>query len=104
MVNSIGERLMHAWNAFTGQSQYANTAHSLGTSSGFRPDRGRLGLVNERSIIAGVYTRLGIDVAGIELRHVKVDQSGRFQAHVKSGLDESLSVEANIYKAARADS
>ena len=102
MANSIGERLMHAWNAFTGQSQYANTAHSLGTSSGFRPDRGRLGLVNERSIIAGIYTRLGIDVAGVELRHVKVDQNGRFQANVKSGLAECLSLEANIDQAARA--
>ena len=99
MANAIGNWLKHAWNAFTDQNQ---RAPSSGANYGMRPDRTRLNVVNERSIIASVYTRLGIDSASIELRHVRLDQNGRFVEVIHSSLNECFSVEANLDQGARA--
>lgn len=103
MAESIGTRLKHAWNAFTTKStnpfQYST---DYGASYGSRPDRLKLNLSNERSIIASAYTRLGIDVAALQIRHVRVNEDGEYQETFKSGLNNCLSVEANLDQSAQA--
>ena len=103
MAESIGTRLKHAWNAFTTKStnpfQYFT---DYGASYGSRPDRLKLNLSNERSIIASAYTRLGIDVAALQIRHVRVNEDGEYQETLKSGLNNCLSVEANLDQSAQA--
>jgi len=97
-------RLKHAWNAFAGAEQRRQTTPSTeyyGASFGRRPDRPVLYLSNERSIISSIYTRLGIDVASVRIRHVKVDDEERYLEDVSSGLNECLTVQANIDQAAR---
>jgi hypothetical protein len=56
---------------------------------------------NERSIISSIYNRLGIDVASIRIRHVRVDQDERYLEDVDSGLNQCLTVEANVDQGAR---
>src|SRR4051794_25365703 len=71
-------------------------------SYGARPDRQDLSLSNERSIISSIYTRLAIDVAQVELRHVRLDDQDRYLEDIDSGLNSCLTLEANIDQAAQA--
>lgn len=100
---AIGDRLKHVWNAFSNQT---DPLHSYSTGeyhgSGGRPDRPRLLISNERSIISSIYTRLGMDVASIKIRHVRIDDEERYLEQIDSGLNNCLTLEANIDQAARA--
>ena len=69
---------------------------------GSRPDRVRFRIPNERSIISSIYTRLSIDVASVDMRHVRTDDRKRYIEDIDSGLNNCLTVEANIDQAARA--
>lgn len=96
-------RLQHAWNAFLNKDPtYGYQYRDLGTSSTSRPDRIRLTIGNEKSIISSIYNRIAIDVAAISVQHVRLDQNGRFIETVKSGLNEALTVSANIDQTGRA--
>jgi hypothetical protein len=101
---AIGERLKHAWDAFARNDPYESPIGSRGEywSMGGRPDRLRPMVANERSIISSVYTRLGIDVAAIDIRHVRVDDEKRYLEDIESGLNNCLTLEANIDQPARA--
>lgn len=92
---AVMDRLKHAWNVFIG-SDRADTFRPTGPSTSYRPDRPRTTFSNERSIIASIYNRISIDVASIELRHVRLDAEGRYKDDIDSGLNNCLTVEANI--------
>jgi hypothetical protein len=66
-----------------------------------RQDRLRPRFANERSIITSIVTRIAIDVAAVPIRHVRVDADGRYLEDIISGLDQCLTVEANLDQAAR---
>jgi putative sterol carrier protein len=94
------DTLSHAWNAFTNlENRYIPA--NLGASYSHRPDRTRLRLSNERSIISAIYTRISIDVASIDMRHVRVDDEHQYLEEIKSGLNECLTLEANLDQEAR---
>lgn len=98
----LGDRLKHAWNAFTS----TNDPTRLGErgeywSMGGRPDRPMLYISNERSIISSIYTRLSIDCASVDIRHVRTDDQDRYLEDIDSGLNNCLTLEANIDQAAR---
>jgi hypothetical protein len=98
---AITDRLAHAWNAFVNMDARNTAAIDYGASYSVRPDRARFNITNERSIISSVYTRLAIDVASIPIRHIRVDDDNRYVEDVLSGLQNCLTVEANIDQAAR---
>lgn len=104
MVESIGGRLKHAWNAFTDREDKhpLDQSFGYGASYGYRPDRVRLSTHGDKSIISSIYNRIGIDVASVMMRHVRLDENGRFQETISSGLNECLTLEANIDQAGRA--
>lgn len=99
----ISSRLRHAWNVFTGQNEEDNyfNAGTVHTGS-VRPDRVTPRFQNERSIISSIYTRIAIDVASMELKHVRLDDNNRYLEDMESGLNNCLTLEANIDQAARA--
>lgn len=97
---TISSRLKHAWNAFVSLTA-DTTSYASGVSYGGRPDRVRLTYSNERSIISSIYTRLAIDVASVSIRHVRLDDKGRYLEDVDSGLNNCLTVEANLDQAGR---
>lgn len=97
----LKEALRHGWNAFMNVTSLQNGFDS-GAVYGSRPDRVRLNLSNERSIISSIYTRIAIDVASISMRHVRLDKDDRYIEDVKSGLNNCLTVEANLDQGARA--
>jgi hypothetical protein len=96
--DSLRDRLKHAWNAFRADENI----DPLGPSYSIRPDRLRLRMGTERSIISSIYTRIGIDVSSIPIQHVHLDENGRFTDVIKSGINNCLTLEANIDQTARA--
>lgn len=103
MPNSIGERFQHAWNAFFNKDPTRYPTYiDYGYSSSYRPDRLRLTRGSERTIVSTIYNQIAIDVASIDISHVRVDVNGRFIDTIHSGLNNALTVEANIDQTGRA--
>ena len=98
----IRDRLQHAWNAFVYNDNTYADPQNLGGLSTFRPDRVHFSRGVERSIVTSVYNRLALDVSSIAIKHVRLDENGRFKEEVDSGLQNCLNVEANIDQTGRA--
>jgi hypothetical protein len=100
----IADRLKHAWNAFMGIESRNNYDYSHGPTSygSVRPERTRMMFGNERSIIGSIYNRLSIDVVMIDILHVRTDDDKRYIGDVDSGLNNCLTIEANLDQAAMA--
>lgn len=98
----FGSRLKHAWNAFLNRDppnliDYAN----IGPSFTARPDRPTLRMSNERTIIAAIINRISIDVSRTTIQHVRLDENNRFSSVIDSGLNNCLTLEANIDQSAQ---
>lgn len=97
---TLRSRLQHAWNAFvdreTLEDSYIPPRSGEVTYGSVRPDRPRLQISNERSIVSAVYTRLSIDVAAQPIRHVRVDDNNRYIEDMNSGLQYCLTQEPNL--------
>lgn len=99
MEMSFGSRLKHAWNAFTGNIQM--NYRDLGMGYSYRADRPRMSRGNERSIVTSVYNRIALDVASVNIQHVRLDENGRFLSVIDDGLNNCLTLEANVDQTAR---
>ena len=97
----LRDRFQHAWNAFFNRDPTSNYRTNE-ISYSYRPDRPRLSRGNERSIVTAIYNRIALDVASIDIKHCKLDENGRYVKDMKSGLNECLTVEANMDQTARA--
>lgn len=100
------KQLRHAWNTFNaydrGETEKTFDQSAVGASYSTQPYKAKMRFSNERSIVSSIYTRLSIDVAAVFIRHVKVDDDGQYVSDVDSGLNNCLTVEANIDQGARA--
>lgn len=101
---SLSDRFRRAINVFVSNEtdQTETKFHSFGAAYGGRPDRVRSYFSNERSMITAVYIRIAIDVSSVLIKHVRLDENGRFKEEIDSGLNNCLNVEANIDQAGRA--
>lgn len=111
MAETFGERLKRSWNLFIGKEEQDQSPairrsyfdYGYGSSSSHRPDRTRLLSSNERStIISSIYTRLGIDVAAVDLKHVRLGDNDRYLEDINSSLNNCLTLEANLDQGASA--
>lgn len=100
MALSIGSRLKNAWNVFMNKDP-SREYRNVGMSYSYRPDRPRLTRGNERSVVNSVYNRIAMDCASVGIQHVRLDENNRFVSSMKSGLNNCLSVEANIDQTGR---
>lgn len=98
MDDTIRSRLKHAWNAFRNRDP---TNAYIGYGDYRRPDRPRLTRGNDRSVVTALYSRIALDIAAIDIRHCKVDEEDRFVSFIDSGLNNCLSVEANLDQTGR---
>lgn len=98
------DRIRKGYNAFQQleETNYRATPVSYGASQGTRPDKQRIRVSNERSIVTSIYTRIAIDIASIQMKHVRLDDQDRYLEDINSGLNNCLTVEANIDQAGRA--
>ena len=96
----IGDRLAHAWNAFMNRDPTTNNIYS-GSSYFNRPDRTRLRTGTEKSIINAIYNRLSLDTASMDIRHVRLDDNGRYIETIDSYFNECLTLSANTDQTSR---
>lgn len=101
MNESFGSRIKKAWNAFRDRNPIVDRDDYYGGYYS-RPDRVVLTKGNERSIITSVINQIGLDVASIKINHCKLDENGRYKEIIPSGLNNCLSLEANIDQSAKA--
>lgn len=103
MELTLSSRLKNAWNAFTNNRDptYIPQHRDIGGGYVYRPDRIRFTRGNERTIATSVYNRIAMDVASIRFKHCRIDKNDRYIEDIKSGLNECLSLEANIDQTGR---
>lgn len=97
---AIVNRLQHAWNAFMNRDPTIGF-NGYGSSYSYRPDRPMLSHGNERSIITSVINRIAMDCAAISIEHVKLDNNNRVIDKVNDGINNCLTLEANIDQTGR---
>lgn len=95
MEVTLGSRIKHAWNAFLNRDP-TTTYRESSIGSSYRPDRPRLARGNERSIITSIINRIALDVASLDIKHCRLDDNDRFKEEINSGLNDCLTLEANI--------
>lgn len=102
MEESVTSRLKHAWNVFFNKDPTLYLSNDLGQTYTTRPDRMQFSRGNEKTIVTSVYNRIAMDAAAININHVQLDKDGRFADIRKSGLNNCLTLEANIDQTGRA--
>ena len=103
MPESFTSRLKHAWNAFLSRDPPADPySGDYAYGSSVRPDRIRYAFGGDRSIVTSIYNRIAMDCAAVNIKHVRLDQNGRYIETIDSGLNNCISFEANIDQTGRA--
>lgn len=97
---SVLTRLKSAFSAFRAGEQ-SGGYFSIGPGSTRKPDRIRLEIQNERTIVASAYTRIAADVAAIKIRHIRQDENGRFLEEIDSSLNDLLTFAPNLDQTGR---
>lgn len=98
---TLMSRIKNSWNAFRNRDP-TMFYKEPGMSYTYRPDRVRFSRGNERSIVTSVYNRIAMDVASIDIKHCRLDENGRYVKDINSGLNNCLTLEANIDQTGRA--
>lgn len=102
MEINFSSRIKHAWNAFVNNRDPTTYHRYVSNSYSHRPDRPRFSRGTERSIVTSIYNRIALDVASISIKHCRLDKNGRYISEIDSGLNNCLSLEANIDQTGRA--
>lgn len=96
------ERFRNAWNAFRDNDyEKHNVAQYDAFMYSSRPDRPRFTRGNEQSIVNSIYNRIAMDVSAIEINHVRLDENNRYVSTIDSGLNNCLTLAANIDQTGR---
>lgn len=98
---SIIERGRNAWDAFMNRSP-TTIYRDYYYGSASRPDRPMFTGQNARTIVTSVYNQISIDCAAIDLRHVRLDNEGRYADTINDSLNRVLTAEANVDQTGRA--
>jgi hypothetical protein len=99
LLKKVTNVLKHSWSLFADDNYMNSGIHTHDRGSGGingNPNHRRSLFSNERSIISSIHTRMAIDVAGIDLRHVKMDDQDRYLKDMDSDLQNCLTIEPNI--------
>lgn len=95
-------RISNAWNAFVSQKEEEYFLNSnIGPLTTVRNHAFRPRYANERSIVSSVYTRISLDVSGVGLRHIQLDELGRYSQNINSSLNKCLTFQPNIDQSPR---
>ena len=101
----IIQRFRSGWNAFMGRDP-TNTITDVSNAEyygySYRPDRVRYTRGNEKSIVSAIYNRLAVDTSMIDFVHAKIDEDKNYVSQISSGLNNCLTLEANVDQTARA--
>lgn len=100
---TIFERARRAWDALVGKDPPSNgSVYYFGSSSTYRPDRHRYSRQSARSIMAPLLSRIAVDAAGMTIKHVRIDDKGRYVSDIEDELNDIFNFSANIDQTGRA--
>lgn len=99
-MSSIVDRVRRAWDVFRGRDP-TDYKKNYGPGYSRRPDKSYITFGGERSIVNAVYNRIAIDVAKVDIEHVKMNSDGFFKESIKSDLNDCLNLSANIDQSGR---
>lgn len=102
MELNISSRLKNAWNAFQNKSPTSLYDWNGSYGSYYKPDRPKFTRGNEKSIVTSIYNRIATDASSIDIKHCKVDENKRYIEDIDSGLNNCLTLEANLDQTSRA--
>lgn len=95
----ITEFIAHSWNVFSNR----DPTISRGGWSTYQPGRMSMRTSSiDKSIITAIINRMAVDAASIDIKHVVLDENGRYQKDYDSGLNRCFNLEANIDQTNRA--
>lgn len=97
-MNKALSILRHSHNLFNQNVGYQD----YGLSTGINPTRPIFTRGNERTVITSIYSRISIDAASMDIKHVRLDDEGRYKEDMNSTLNNCLTVEANKDQTGRA--
>lgn len=93
---AVLDRFRRMWNAFVNEP----VGRALGYGGSYGSHRqSRRFVFNDKSIVSSVYTRISMDVAGVPIKHVRLDAKGRYKEDMNSDLNNCLTLQANIDQA-----
>lgn len=103
MPEPLRSRLKNAWNAFTDKSEVIEFGDigQMSLSYGGSGSYFRRSVGNERTVINAIYNRIAMDVASVDIKHVRLDENGRYLETIDDSLNQCLTVEANIDQTGR---
>lgn len=97
------DRIRNAWNAFKSRDPTRFREYPTNSSYGVRPDRNVTHTTSDRSIIEMIKNRIAVDVAQLDVRHVKVDDEENYLEDIAdSQLNELFHYSANVDQTGRA--
>lgn len=107
---SLKDRFASAWNAFQSEpkrreesttKQSSDVYSSIGTLGYNRQDRRSIHYNNEHSILNLIFNRIANDVASVQIQHVRIDDNGGYLETIKSGLNDCITMSANLDQISR---
>lgn len=98
---SVKGRVKNAWNAFRGRDPTTDQYIYYGDSSGINPTIPMLTGGNARSIVSALYNQIAVDCSSVDIKHVKVDENGRYSETINDSLNDVLTYSANIDQTGR---
>lgn len=101
MNNPIGV-LKHAWNLFSYDNETKHKPFDNGYGQSVSPTRPRFSRGNERTVVTSVYNRLSLDASAIDIKHVQLDESNRYEKDMDSSINKCLTIRSNIDQTSRA--
>lgn len=100
---SILDRMRTGWNAFLNNKDPSTYTYGQEIHAGYdRPDRMQFIYGVDRTFLTSVYTRMAIDVATCDIRHVRVNENDKFIEEINSDLNECFRTDTNLDQAPRA--
>lgn len=99
MELNFTSRVKSAWNAFFNRDPPRSY---YGGGYSYRPYYQRLGGQTDRTIVSAVYNRIATDASSISIQHVRLDENGRYDETIESGLNSCLNLSGNVDQTGRA--
>lgn len=95
-------RVKNAWNVFTSNKDPTLDFTSLGGEY-YRPDVSQRSYSygNDKTIVTSILSRIAVDCAMIDIKHVRLDDDKRYLEDMDSGLNSCLTLSANLDQTGR---
>lgn len=97
---AVGERVKNAWNAFMGRDP-TTTVPMYSYGSSYPESRRRYTGINSRTIVSSIYNQIAVDCSDIDIRHVRLNDAGKYEETINDSLNRVLNFSANIDQTGR---